>query len=110
MKQPSDLEARIINALDKLKIRYVFQYELWGGTSFRGGVIVDFLILNPFPIPVEAYGDYWHKDDLSSEERLRLARIEQCFQREVKIIWGHEAETQEDADRVVEDRIGGATF
>ena len=102
---PSDLEQRVIIALDKLNIDYIFQYVIFGGGTVRGGIIIDFLI-SPFDIPVEVFGDYYHESEFNSEDRMRLSRIEEYFGREVIIFWGHELLTQEDADRIVKEKLG----
>lgn len=80
-------------ALEQLQIPYEFQYVLWGGSSVRGGVRIDFVAYTPFAIPIEVYGDYWHTGQLGSDDRMRNARIMQHFGREVVLIWGTEAET-----------------
>jgi len=102
---PSDIEMRVMLALDKLKLSYVFQYSIAGGSTIRGGILVDFVVSNPFSVPVEVFGDYWHESDLDSEDRMRLSRIEEYFNREVVILWGNELKTQEDADRKVREEL-----
>jgi len=106
MATPSDIEARVMLALDKLKIPYMFQYIIFGGTAVRGGVIVDFLVWNPFAQPVEVFGEYFHAADLDTEDRFRMARIEEYFGREVVILWGDELSTDEEALETVKEKLG----
>jgi len=56
----SQYEYYVALALDKLKIDYTFQYSPWGFTGVRGQYIVDFLLYNPMPLPVEVFGEHWH--------------------------------------------------
>ena len=93
-------------ALDKLKLRFIFQYVLWGGSYLRGGVTIDFVVYNPFPIPVEVFGNYWHTGQFDSDDKMRMARIEDHFKRKIVILWGSELETQEMADKTVREKIG----
>ena len=96
----------VANALDKLKIPYIFQYVLWGGSYIRGGVKIDFLVKNPFAVPVEIFGNYWHSGQFDGDDKLRMARIRDHFKRDVVIFWGNELETQEMADNIVRQKLG----
>jgi hypothetical protein len=60
--------------------------------GLRGGLKVDFVLL-PFYEPVELFGNYWHKSEFSSIERLKLNREWQAFGFEPIIFWGKETET-----------------
>lgn len=100
-KNATTQEWYISNALDKLKLRYIFQYELFGGRNIRGGVIIDWLVFNPMGEPWEYFGEHWHTGALGADDRLRLAIVENYFGKRVKVIFGDEAATQEDATRAV---------
>jgi len=93
----SQYEYYVALALDKLKIDYTFQYSPWGFTGVRGQYIVDFLVYNPMPIPCEVFGEYWHLGMLGSDDKLRLAQIEQYFNQIPVIIWGRECDTYDKA-------------
>ena len=82
-------------ALDNYKVEYIFQYEIAGGLRLRGGLIVDFyLILRDNAL--EYYGDYWHEDEMSGEDLLRLIALEDHFGLKPFILWEHEANTREE--------------
>lgn len=98
-------EVYVAKALDKLRIGYEFQYSL-GFRNVRGDYVVDFVVYNPFAIPVEIYGEYWHTGQLGADDRLRLAIIAQRFNGvQPVIIWGNECDSQEKADTVVRSRL-----
>jgi hypothetical protein len=103
-RSASTNEYNVAIALDYYKIGYIFQYEMFGG-NIRGGVFVDFLIFNPFAEGLEVYGDYWHSGQLGADDRLRQARIEQELGRPVKILWGNETETVEEAKEAVANKV-----
>lgn len=96
----------VANALDKMKLPFIFQYELFGGAYIRGGVLIDFLVKAPFAIPVEVFGNYWHTGQFDEDDKMRMARIQDYFKREVVIFWGSELETQEMADKAVREKLG----
>ena len=106
-------EARVATALDKLGHRYFYQFRILDMKGVRGAYIIDFLVLSTVPLstPVEVYGAYWHRGQLGSEDQFRLAQIEDHFRGEandVVIIWGNEVQTQDDANAVVQRKIGPA--
>lgn len=79
-------EVWVAMALDKLKLRYIFQFELVSA-SVRGGIVIDFLVLNPFSIPIEIMGEYWHTGEMGSDDRFRQAIIEQMIGNKVVNLW-----------------------
>ena len=106
-------EERVAISLDKLGHRWDFQFEVFTITGVKGSYVIDFLVFStvPFPTPLEVFGEFWHSADISSEDQLRLQRIE--FElgpniNETVIIFGKEAQTQEDADDVLLRKIGRA--
>lgn len=87
-KQPdSKEEVWVAMALDRLKIGYIFQFDIFGGSHVRGGIMIDFLVFNPFGIPVEVLGKYWHTGELGADDKLRQGIIEQYFNRKVVNLW-----------------------
>ena len=69
------LEWRVALALDKLKLPYMFHYSLGGG-HMRGGLILDFLILiPPLSVPAEVMGNYWHRSNMTSRDRMKEAMV-----------------------------------
>ena len=86
-KQPdSKEEVWVAMALDRLKMPYIYQFELIGA-SLRGGILIDFLVLFPFATPVEVLGEYWHTGELGADDRFRQAIIEQMIGRPVVNLW-----------------------
>lgn len=92
-------------ALSRLKIPYVYQLPLFGGYGVRGGMIVDFLIENPFPQALEVMGEYWHQGEMKARDRLRIAILNAYFKRETIILWGSELETVEQAITAVRKKV-----
>lgn len=86
-KRPdSKEEVWVAQALDRLKLRYIFQYELITA-GLRGGIIIDFLVLSPFSIPIEIMGEYWHTGEMGADDKLRQAIIEQMIGNKVVNLW-----------------------
>lgn len=72
------LEWRVAVALDKLELPYMFQFDIEGGSTRRGGVILDFLILiPPLSVPAEVMSGYWHRSSMRAEDRLKEALVRQ---------------------------------
>jgi len=88
-------------ALQKLEIPFDFHVPVGGLPDVLGGMIVDFVVFIPFAEPLEIFGEYWHTGSLGSDDRYRLEVIENHYKREVKIIWGNEADTPEKALQAV---------
>jgi len=101
-KQAGSVEEwRVSIALEKLKLPYVYQLPLFGGFRLRGGMVVDFVVQTPFAVPVEVFGEYWHRGELKSKDNLRLIILRAYFHREPVVLWGSELQTQEAADQAV---------
>ncbi len=76
-KQPdSKEEVWVAMALDRLKMPYIYQFDLFGTGSERVSIKLDFLILRPFPIDLEVQGEHWHTGELGADDVLRKAIIE----------------------------------
>lgn len=80
-------EVWVAQALDRLKLSYIFQFEIFGGTRVRGGILIDFLVFAPFATPVEVLGEYWHTGELGADDKFRQAIIEQEFHQKVVNLW-----------------------
>lgn len=86
-KQPdSKEEVWVAAALERLKLKYIYQFELVSA-SVRGGIVIDFLVLTPFVVPVEVLGEYWHTGEMGSDDRMRQAIIEQQIGNKVVNLW-----------------------
>ena len=94
-------------ALMKYEIPFDYQWEIAGGTSRRGGLIVDFVVYNPMQTPFEVNGDYWHKDEMDGMDKMDLITIEEHFKREVIVMWGKDSETKEDVEAFVRKNVAG---
>ena len=78
-------------ALQLEEIRFLYQFQLFGGHRMAGGVAVDFLVWAPFTIPVEIVGRYWHQN--ISKERYRKAIIQAYFTHDVVEVTEEQSET-----------------
>lgn len=98
-------------AMQKLGHRFIFQFRLLNLRNVRGAYVVDWLVLSTVPLstPVEFFGEYWHRGQMGSEDRFRLAVIENYFQgraNPVEIIWSADVQSQDDADSIIRERLG----
>lgn len=95
----SSYEYNIAEGLYKIDLPFIFQYELLGGRRFRGGMIIDFLILTrPLTTPLFVNGDYWHRN--SEKEYQQKLIVEQELRGQanpVLIAWGKDCSTPGDA-------------
>ena len=58
----SILEWRVYLGAVRLDISFRYQVSIRGGSTRRGGMILDFIFyIPPLPKPVFCQGDYWHK-------------------------------------------------
>jgi len=95
----------LAQAFDKLKIAYRFQVAPFGFTGRRGQFIVDFVVYDPFEIPVEVYGTYWHTGQFSNEDRFREAVLFNHYKREVVPFWEPELVDIESAIAAVRKKL-----
>ena len=93
----TDIEWRVALALEKLKIPYMFQFQLMGGRSTRGGIVLDFLALtDPLSTPIDVRGDYWHQSAQRVDDDLALAIMMSRGQyAEPVVLYGGELQTEE---------------
>lgn len=95
-QQPGSIqEWWIAKALDKLHLRYHYQFRVFGGRAIRGGQVIDFLVLMaPSAVPLQYYGGYWHRDELKNMERLAIYQLQAEFGR-VVILTDVDGESEE---------------
>lgn len=99
-------EFNVAQALTRLRLNYIFQFAPFGFTGQRGQYVVDFLVQDPFNLPVEVFGEYWHTGQLGMDDKLRLAVLGNYFHREVLVLWGVDTDTEEEALKTVRKEIG----
>ena len=104
-------EVHIARALDKLTHRYIYNYLVFETKAVKGAYEIDFLVLStvPFSTPLEVFGEYYHFGEMSSEDRLRIQRIEDEMRGTINpfvIIYGDESSTPSAALEVVTREIG----
>lgn len=93
-------------ALDKLNVEYMFQYTLFGGTSIRGGQIVDFVCFIPTATPVFIQGEYWHDRASETEDMLKQAAAEQYFKTKPILLMGEDTDEKDKAFQTVRRELG----
>jgi len=80
-------------------IIFRYQWEIFGGTSRRGGLIVDFVAWLPMMTPIPVNGEYWHSEEMDSDLRQNLVAIADYFNiavENIPILWGKDAQTKEE--------------
>ncbi len=95
----------VAQALWMYEVRFMYQFQLFGGTTRRGGQTVDFLVWNPMATPFEVNGEYWHKNEMEGGDLQALVAIEQYFKKEPIILWASDAETKEDVFAFVRKNV-----
>ena len=98
-------------ALYKLKIDFVFQYQLFGGRKYKGGQVIDFWIYTqPLPTPLFVQGWYFHYStaERAAQSRLNLMYLESSLKgramKPVEIL-DIEIPTPDDAYMVVKRKL-----
>ena len=98
-------------ALYKLKIDFIFQYQLFGGRKYKGGQVVDFWVkTQPLPTPIFVQGWYFHYStaEKTSQTKLNLMYLESRLNgkamKPVEII-DTEIPTPDDAYMVVKRKL-----
>ena len=92
-------------ALWKYDIHFEYQFQIFGGTSRRGGLIVDFLVFIPMGTPLLVHGNYWHKDELTGGDTQDYLAIMDYFKQEPIILWGSDAQSKEDVEEFVKREV-----
>lgn len=105
-KRPGSAEEwRFALGLNRAKVAYYYQYAIDGGNRVRGGILVDFVVFNPFKTPVEIESKHWHTGALGADDHLKRAREAQYFGRPVIAVWGEEIPDDDAVDRVIREKI-----
>jgi hypothetical protein len=108
-KMQSSLEMRVYQALLALgwkKEQIDVQTPVLGGRRRVGGLVLDFIVYTPLPIPIRVNGEYWHKNAETEAEMEN--KLKNYFKAEIVTIWGDEARTLQDAISVVRRKVGKA--
>jgi hypothetical protein len=106
-KTPESLEEwRVAVALWRWKVPFEYHVSIRGGNLLRGGQVLDFLLHIPIPRPLQIFGNYWHRAQMHSEDRFKLAVLQQIYGVEPLILWGNELQTQGQAISRVREIIG----
>ena len=108
-REPGSVEEwRVAQALSRFKIPFIFQFEMFD-SSVRGGIVLDFLVqTDPLATPLEVYGEYWHRGERSSKDRIRDVIIEDYFRGKslpLLIFFASDLRDQEMADAKVRREI-----
>jgi hypothetical protein len=82
-------EVLVADALDTLKVRYIYQYSVFGGRNIRLGQVVDFLCkVVPASVALQVMGEHWHQGELKGYDKLGLLALQKYFGREnVLVLW-----------------------
>jgi hypothetical protein len=94
-------EWRVAVALWKYKIEFLYQIPIWGIVGIRGAQVLDFLVYNPFPQPIQIFGEYWHSAQIGSDDWYDLAVIQSIYGVEPITLWSYELETQEQTNQTI---------
>ena len=87
----SKQELMLASVLTEEELPFRYQVAIDGGTFRRGGYLLDFEVYTPMTYAVPVQGNYWHKNEIDSDERLMLTRLEQIYGLSyVKPIWESE--------------------
>ena len=103
----TDIEYYVALALEKLHLPFIFQFEVAGGRTKRGGIVLDFLVLtDPLSTPLDLRGDYWHQPKQRIEDDLGLALgMSRGNYAEPVIIYGSELQNPEQAYSTVKREL-----
>lgn len=73
-KPGSSYEWRLAQALTANGLTFQYQVSAFGGRSFRGGQVIDFLVdTKPLPTPVFADGEHWHEGQIARDDSYKRA-------------------------------------
>ena len=92
-------------ALEKAGLAFMYQFELNGGRSFRGGQVVDFVVFRPKAIPVFVQGAYWHSSSSENEDILKQRAAEEYFKEKPILLEEEETSTKEKAYSAVMEKV-----
>jgi len=104
-KKATKNEYNVALALEHEEVEFLFQYWYRGGRAVLGGYVLDFLAFAPMELPVEVFGEYWHRGQMAAGDRLKLNILTQMFNREPVIIWGNESDTYDLALAAIRKKV-----
>jgi hypothetical protein len=105
MKAGSVLEWRVYVALVRFKLVFEYQVPIRGGRRVPGGRVLDFLVYNPFPIPVPVMGKHWHSGKKREDDLMMLNLLRQVYKREPVPLWEDELYSQEATNQLVKEKL-----
>ena len=94
----------VAKALWRYKLPFRYQWEIYGGTTRRGGLVVDFVVWSPMMTPLLVHGEYWHQGELEGGDKTALIAIANYFKigpENIPILWAGDAITEDDVYRFV---------
>lgn len=108
-QEPDSVEEwRVAQALGRIKVPFIYQFEIFDA-SVRGGIILDFLVqTNPLATPLEVDGQYWHRGERSSKDIMRQVTLERYFLGKTQplvVLYGKDLASPELADSAVRKAI-----
>ena len=89
-------------------VPFQYQWQIYGGATRRGGLIVDFVVWNPIFTPFLIHGDYWHRNELGGGDKTVLIAIADYFNigvENIPILWGSDSETKDDVFAFVRKNV-----
>ena len=95
----------VAKALWRLKEEFIYQFEFFGG-HIRGGQILDFLVHTvPFKTALDVKGEYWHRNEMTSEVRFNLFLLEAELHgwAVLEVLWGKDLPNEEETYLKVRD-------
>jgi len=98
-------EQWIYNSLRKYKLEFFYQYEIYGGTLVRGGIVVDYAVWRPMLTGFEYFGEYWHSGQMGADDKLKLIAEEQYFHQPTIVAFGDDITSQETSDEFVRKNV-----
>ena len=98
-------EYNVALALQTCDLLFMFQVDFFGGRSLRGGQVLDFLVFNPMPTPVQVFGDHWHEGQLGTEDSYKLSLIQEQYGRDVVIFFQLDTDTYDHALAAVKGQL-----
>lgn len=98
-------------AFTTLKMDFEYQVPIMGGTSRRGGLVLDFLVYKaPLPVPINLQGAYWHSSAVSPYEPFEIAQIEEYAKvrgwDRLVLLEEEETQTVESAVMAIKQKVG----
>lgn len=95
----------LIRAGKKPDIDFIFQSSLLGGRQTRGGLVIDFLFINPPDLAINVQGEFFHQEQgAATIARDRMARAALAGQG-ITLIFIDADDANADPDAYVKDAL-----